>query len=111
MDVSNICRILNCVGQANIFDPLHLNKFLTQERYSGITPTTIHSRFKSFSRFIDCLNSIEYNSLPTSNKLSKLSFMLHDTEKSLLRMRKARISTVMAMNRQNIDHRNEVLQK
>ena len=110
METSNICRMINRTGSRMFFNPHAINSILSEESKSGKTLITIHSRVKSYERFILFLKSVDSALLPKTQELDQLSFMIGGVSKSLLRERNNRQKIVMSNNRKRYNHAAEVLQ-
>ena len=110
MDISNICCIINRVGEEMFFDPNSINKYITKECKSGKTPITVHSRVRSLFRFTEYLKHHGDNILPSPD-FDRLQSMLKGVEKSLVRQRNKRMKYVMSVNRQNFEHTAQAMQK
>ena len=89
---------------------MFINSILSEETKIGKTPITIHSRVKSYERFIRYLKSVNSILLPKTHDFDQLTFMISGVGKSLLRERNNRQKIVMSNNRKRYDHAVEVLQ-
>ena len=103
MDISNLCLLINNLGENSIWKPHSLNSYLEKESKCK-APITVHSRIRSSSRYIKFLQSSDSKLLPDSQQLTLLSTMIDRMEKSLLRKRKSRQKLVMSKNRRNFAH-------
>ncbi|KAI6649940.1 hypothetical protein LOD99_6304 [Oopsacas minuta] len=110
IDIANICRIINSVGEKQFFDVNSINNYITKESKSGKAPITVHSRVRSLFRFTDYLRNHENNILPSPD-FERLQSMLKGVEKSLVRQRNKRMKSVMSVNRNNFEHTTQVVQK
>ena len=109
MDVSNICRLFNAIGEKSFWDPEAINRHLTSEGSSGITATTLHMRIKSLQRFLRFLETYRNVILPHGRSLNRFKLILNGVEKSFLKERNSHQQVVMANNRRNYNHTLDVL--
>ena len=110
LEISNICRLVKGAGLNKFFDPHAINFILSEETKGGKTPITIHSRVKSYERFIRHLKSVNSILIPKNQDIDQLSFMISGVGKSLLKERNNRQKVVMSDNRKRYDHAVQVSQ-
>ena len=65
MDISNIYIILNSIGEKDLWNPVKLNSYISEEM-NRRAPTTSHGRLKSIRRFFDFLKIHNSALLPDS---------------------------------------------
>ena len=108
MDVSNLCQILNSVGENDFWNANSLNTFFSGQG-KKFTPITVHSRVRSFRRFLEYLCGCDSNLIPKETEIRRIHTMIDGVEKSLLRKRDSRMKIVMARNRDCYSQTLEVL--
>ena len=111
MDVTNIFKVLDSIGEVGFWAAKTLQDHLTKEFESGKSPTTVHARIRSILRFLEYLQLYDPNLIPKSCQVARLEKILKICEKSLLRSRNNRRKNIMAGNRRKYDHTIEVLKQ
>ena len=110
VDISNICRLLNGVGEKLFWDFNTINSYLSKERNSGKTAFTVYSRVRSLCRFIDFVGTHQPSIIPFQN-ISIFRSLINGMEKSLLKERKDHQKNIIANNRRNFKHTAHVLKE
>ena len=103
IDISNLCHIINNVGEDSFWNPYSINKFLTQES-KFIAPNMAKSRIKYFRKYIEYLRSLDSKLLPDYSKLALLTSMMDGLLKNIVRQGPIRNKEVMSQNKKVYSH-------
>ena len=104
MDVTNIFKILNCIGEDCFWNANSIYDHLTDEFKSCKSPTNVHSRIRSIPRFLDYMQLYDPFLLPNNFESKRLEKFLKRCDKSLLRSRNLRQKRIMAGDRRKYTH-------
>ena len=100
MDFSNLLIIFNAVGENKFFDPRKLNHFITKELELGKSPSTLHSRLLSLTRYIHFLKIHSPILLPKTKNIDRFVSVINGVQISLCKQRKRRQQFIMAHSRE-----------
>ena len=108
-DNYNILEIYNYVGHNFLFDASSLNDFLTKCINSGLAPTTILCKVRSYRRFIQCTEIKFPEIFPDSRTMCIMNTMLRGIEKTLAKQRFRRQAVIMETSRNTFKHSAQML--
>ena len=111
MDITNIYKVLNGIGEKDFWNVNKLNEYITTEMKIGKAPSTSHSRLKSVERFTHYLRTDDCSLLPDPKTLSYFEEALKGIQCSILRKRTSRYKQIMRNSRKMFDFSVSVLSK